>query len=331
MNIFQIVLASLVYRLFQVAGYLIYLIPFAIKRRFASALAWLWFNVLQFRKKFMLLNVTMVFPRRKDESNSAFRFRSEQLVYRNMRHIILMFLEIIERFAWSDSVVAKKVDWHGYHHLARHIDARKGFFFVSAHLGNYELMTRAGCAIGVPLTVMTRYLRNPIFDEVWVKSRRRYGLELLAESGSGLSAIRAVQKGKALGFMADQHTGAPHGLKANFLGLEAWCPKALALMADRLKAPVVPVFMLRDPETGRFHCYVEEALSFPDLEEGSPKRALLRSGSGSLNEEGIKYHIEVCNKVQEKWIRNYPEQYLWMHKRFKNLIDYRAASLPWGS
>jgi len=330
MNLFSLLLSRLLYRVLQAWGWVIYLLPFAFKKLVATALAALWFHVLGFRKKIMLLNVAMVFPRRHEESTAAFRRRCEEIVKKNMRHTVLMLFEIFERFAWTDKTVAEKVDWHGYSHLASMLESRKGFFFVSCHIGNWELLTRAGCAIGVPLTVITRFLRNPVFDEIWVRSRRRFGLELLAETGSGLSAIRAVQRGRALGFIADQHTGEPHGLRVNFLGLEAWCPKALALMSDRLKSPILPAFMMRDPQTGRFHCYIEAPLRFPDLEEGSPRSGALRSGSGALNEEGIKYHIEVCNRVQEKWIRNYPEQYLWLHKRFKNLIDYDVESLPWG-
>ncbi|MEO5666781.1 MAG: lysophospholipid acyltransferase family protein [Bdellovibrionota bacterium] len=324
-------LSRILYLALQALASFIYFVPFAIKKLVATALAWLWFNVILFRRKIMLLNITLVFPRRNEESNAAFKRRCEALVQKNMRHTLLMFSEIIERFAWTDATVAKRVDWHGYSHMAPLLEKRKGFFFLSSHLGNWELMTRAGCAIGVPLTVVTRFLRNPVFDEIWIRSRRRFGLELLSETGSGLAAIRTIQKGRALGWIADQHTGAPHGMKARFLGLEAWCPKGLALMSDRLKAPIIPVFILRDPETGRFHVHVEAALRFPALDENSPRAAALRSGSGALNEEGIKYHIEVCNRVQEKWIRNYPEQYLWMHKRFKNLIDYNVESLPWES
>lgn len=331
MNPFAKLIAQLLYRLLQLAAYFIYFTPFKIKRGVATAVAWFWFHVVGFRKKVLLLNITLVFPRRVEESNAAFRRRAETLVQRNMRHTVLMLFEIIERFAWTEATVARNVDWHGYPHLKTLLDSRKGFFFLSSHLGNWELLTRAGCAIGVPLTVITRFLRNPIADDVWIRSRKRFGLELLSETGSGLAAIRSIQRGRALGFIADQHTGEPHGLEANFLGLEAWCPKALALMADRLKAPILPVFIIRDPESGRFHVTIEESVRFPDLDPSSPRNASLRSGSGSLNEAGIRYHIEVCNKVQEKWIRNYPEQYLWLHKRFKNIIDYRFESLPWES
>jgi KDO2-lipid IV(A) lauroyltransferase len=316
-------------KLLQFVGFLIYWTPFKLKRTVARALAWKWFYLLQFRRRIMLLNVAMVFPRRKEESNQAYQTRCEVVVRQNMEHVLLMLLELLERFYWTEDTVSRKIRWHFYEHLKPLLDSKKGFFFLSAHLGNWELLTRAGCAIGVPLTVITRFLRNPIFDRIWVQSRRRFGLELLSETGSGLAVIRTVQRGRALGFIADQHTGEPHGMEAQFLGHKAWCPKALALMADRLQAPILPAFIIRDPETGEHHVHFEEPLEFPLLAEGAPEAAQLRSGSGGLSPAGIKYHIEVCNAVQEKWIRRYPEQYLWMHKRFKNLIDYRKEALPW--
>jgi Kdo2-lipid IVA lauroyltransferase/acyltransferase len=252
MNFLFRTVVALLYFGFQVTGYLIYLVPFVIKRFAATVLAWIWFHIVPLRRDVMLLNVSLVFTRRLEESNTVFKHRCEDLVMRNMRHMLLMLLEILERFAWTDETVAKKVDWHGYPHLKKLMDSKKGYFVLSAHLGNWELITRAACAIGVPVTIITRFLRNPILDAVWVRSRKRFGLELLSESGSGLAVVRAVQRGRALGFISDQHTGQPHGIKTEFLGLEAWCPKALALMADRLKAPILPAFILRDPQTGVF-------------------------------------------------------------------------------
>jgi KDO2-lipid IV(A) lauroyltransferase len=322
-------LAGVIGQFLQLIGFVVYVIPFSLKRNAARVLAFFWFYVLQFRRRIMLLNVAMVFPRRKEESNAAYQTRCEGIVRQNMEHILLMLLELLERFYWTEETVSRKVQWHGYTHLKSLLDSKKGFFFLSAHLGNWEILTRAGCAIGIPLSVITRFLRNPVFDRIWVQSRRRFGLDLLSESGSGLAAVRAVQKGRALGFMADQHTGEPHGLEAQFLGHKAWCPKALALMADRLGAPILPAFIIRDPQTGHHHVYFEEILRFPELEASHPHNRSLRTASGTLNAEGMKYHIEVCNAVQEKWIRNYPEQYLWMHKRFKNIVDYGKEALPW--
>jgi Kdo2-lipid IVA lauroyltransferase/acyltransferase len=319
----------ILYKFLEVIGFCIYIMPFSLKKSVAKGLAFVWFYILPFRKKVCLMNLALVFPRRHEEANQAFRERCETILKQNMVHMVLMLFEIWERFYWTDETVFRRVTWHGFENLDPLLKSKKGFFFLGAHFGNWELMTRAGCAIGIPLTIITRFLRNKTWDRVWVQSRKSYGLELLNESGSGLSAIRAVQRGRALGFILDQHTGEPHGLKSRFLGLEAWCPKALALMSDRLKAPILPVFILRDPLSGHFHIYLEEIPSFPDLEDKNPNTNKMRSGSGSLNEEGIRYHIEVCNEILEKWIRRYPEQYLWMHKRFKNFVDYSQEPLPW--
>lgn len=312
-----------------ILGFIIYYTPFSVKRFIAKNLAKFWFNVVQLRRRVMLINVSLVFPRRHEESNRAFQKRCEIIVLQNMEHILLMLSELFERFCWTDATVSKKVHFHEYEILKKQLETKKGFFFLSSHLGNWELLTRSGCAVGLPLTVITRFLRNPIFDKIWVQSRKSFGLELLSESGSGLAVVRSIQKGRALGFMADQHTGEPHGLESQFMGLKAWCPKALAMMSDKLKAPILPAFIVRDPNNGHHHIYFEEALQFPHLEKGAPEEASLRTGSGGLNAEGLRYHIEVCNGLQEKWIRRYPEQYLWMHKRFKNMIDYKKEALPW--
>jgi Kdo2-lipid IVA lauroyltransferase/acyltransferase len=322
-------LADMTIKVLYVLGNLLYIIPFKFKRHVAQVVAWFWFYVLPFRKRVMLLNVSMVFAREKEEANRTYKNRCERIVFQNMLHIVLMLFELIERFAWTDKRVLQKVKFHHFELMQSLLQKKKGFFVLSSHLGNWELITRAGCAIGMPLSIITRFLRTPFFDRIWVQSRKSFGLELLNESGSGLSAIRAIQRGRVLGFIADQHTGEPHGLETQFLGLKAWCPKALAIMSDRLKAPILPAFIVRDFQSGHHHVYFEEVLSFPKLSDEGSATELLRSGSGSLNLEGMKYHIEICNSLQEKWIRRYPEQYLWMHKRFKNIIDYKSAPLAW--
>lgn len=320
-------------------GLLLRVFPFALKRSFCAFLAWFWDTFAPFRRRVMLHNLALVFPRKNEESNDAFEKRCRKIAVKNFQHYLLMMLEIFERFSWSHAYVRSRTDWDHYERMAELRDSGKGFFFLSAHLGNWEALTRVGCAEDIRLTVITRFLRNPIMDRVWVRSRRNFGLDLLAESGSGLQAIKSVKRGMALGFMADQHTGEPHGIEAEFLGHPAWCPKALALMASRLKAPVLPIALLRDPRNGRFQVKVKEVLTFPKLDPESPEfdpayrsgdySGGRRGGSGTLSDEGIRYFIKRSNAAFEDWIRQYPEQYLWIHKRFKNFVDYNKDPLPW--
>ena len=209
---------------------------------------------------------------------------------------------------------------HGIEHL-RALQAKgTGFFFLTSHLGNWELITLVGVVNDFRPAIITKFLRSQFFNYIWVRSRQSYGLELLEESGSGLAIVKAVRRGRGVGFILDQHTGEPNGIEASFFGLPAWCNKGLAVLSDRLKVGVLPTYLVRLPN-GHFEMFVDPPLDFAKTEP-------FHLPKGGLTDEGLRTHILVCNQNLEKWIRNYPEQYLWIHKRFKNLIDYRSK-LAW--
>ncbi len=317
--------AGIFYLLLQCTGFVIYSVPFVFKRVLAEIIADVWFYVIRFRIRIILHNLALVFPRKHQESNVQFQRRCEELTRKNLQHMVLLFFEIIERFHWTkERVVPHRLRIDGMEHVQHLIDQKKGIIFLSAHLGNWELITMSGIFYKIPVVIITKFLRNPFFDALWVKSREQFGLELLQERGSGLAAARAVKSGKSLGFILDQHTGEPHGIEHTFLGLKAWCPKGLAILSTKLKCPVVPSFIIREAN-GSLVTTIEEPLDFPEIKNQNP---LFCRESGNLTDEGIRYHISRCNETMERWILKYPEQYLWMHRRFKNLIDYRS-SLPW--
>lgn len=307
---------KLVYYCFYLVGALVLVVPFALKLAFARTVAFLWFYVFIFRTKIILHNVAAVFPRQREESMAAFKLRCEKLCRANLAHVVLCFLEIFERFHWSDRVVARKVQIRGLENGQPLLDAGKGFFVTSAHLGNWELITVVGVYLKTRLAVVTKFLRNSFFDEIWVESRKRFGLDLLQERGSGHAIVKAIRKGRVVGFIMDQHTGEPHGIESTFLGLPAWSPKALGILAPRLKAPVLPAYLIRQPN-GTFEMTIEADL-FGDF----------RNESLGDEAEALRYHVRLCNENMERWIRKHPEQYLWLHRRFKNVLNYRAP-LPW--
>jgi len=301
-------LAAVTYFLLWAFGGLFSLIPFALKSAFASAVGWILFRVLRLRVHVVMHNLVAVFPRAPQEGMDDYRRRLERIGFGHYRHLVLVFLEILERFHWSPRVVRRRVELDGFEHLDRPTKAGQGMFVLTAHLGNWELVSLVGSMLEMRLAIVTRYLRNRFFDAIWKRSRRRYGIELLEESGSGLAIVRAVRRGMAVGFILDQFTGEPHGIPSPFLGVPTWCPKGLAILAPRLKAPVIPAYLLRE-KNGRFRLVVEPALEFPP-------------------DADLATHVRICNENIEKWVRRYPEQYLWVHKRFKGTLDY-AAPLPW--
>lgn len=314
----------LAYGALWLVGGLVFLTPYPLKACFAQFVGSTWFHVVRFRRKIILHNLAYVFARESQEPMPSFQMRIEAIGEANCVQMVHLLLEILERFHWTRATFEHRVRVTGDADVRRLHEQNKGFFFLTAHLGNWELITLVGCLMGLRLAIVTRFLRNAFFDALWVQSREGYGLRLLEESGSGLSIVKAIRQGAAVGFILDQHTGEPHGIESEFLGRPAWCPKGLAILSDRLKCPIVPAILTREGG-GRFHLAFGDELKFPRLE--SPNSPL-RTESGSLTDEGLRYHIAVCSEKMRAWIFEHPAQYLWLHRRFKNKLDYRSP-LPW--
>lgn len=308
------ILSDFTYRFFWFLGLIILKMPLRLKFVWSHLFAILVFRVFRFRRRVVLHNLSWVFPRKTQESMGDFESRILDLGFKNYLHYGWMVLELFERFHWTDDVIQKKVKFTGAEHVWDALKKGRGFFFLTAHLGNWELITRVGVYLGFPLTIVTKSLRNAFWDRVWIRSRKEFGLELLEESGSGLGIVRGIRNKKGVGFILDQHTGRPHGVQARFLGVSgAWTPKGLAVLSSRLECPVIPAYMVRDND-GNFVLTIEKPLQLPIARDDIQ----------------ILEHIEICNRNIEKWIFEFPEQYLWIHKRFKEIPGrVYSSKLPW--
>lgn len=320
MIIFQKIVARIFYFYLWFLGAFFYYMPFSLKSFMAKVLASIWYYLCPFRVTVILHNLALVFPRHDEESMSDFEKRSKKLARANLHHMCLLFFESLERFHWKRSDLGKRAIVYGLQPVIDRCHSGQGSLLLTSHMGNWELGSHVATLFGLPASVITRNARNPISDFVLQRYRRGVDIEYLPEIQSGLKLRSALKRGRAMAFMFDQHTGSPHGQESVFLGQKAWSPKGLALIAVRLKAPIVPIYFLRN-EQGQLELHTLEDLDFPDLEA-------MRAESSKVTDRILDYHIRRCNESIGKWVRKYPEQYLWMHKRFKNFLDYRSP-LPW--
>ncbi len=296
---------ELLYRAFEGFGALVLWTPWPVKRAFSRVGGRALYRILGRRRRVILHNLVRAFPRAESEPMADYAARLEAIGRGHCANILLVLLEIFERFHWSDEVVRRKVRVVGREHLEA-AERGGGYFLLTAHIGNWELISRVVVSLGGRLAIITKYLRNRYFDDLWKRSRRRYGLDLLEESGSGLGVLRALKAGQCVGFILDQYTGPPHGIEADFFGVRTWCPKGLAILNARAKVPILPMYLIRT-EAGSYEFHLGAALQLP---------------------EDTRAHVEACNRLIEDWAHRYPEQFLWLHRRFKGAVDY-SAPLPW--
>lgn len=177
--------------------------------------------------------------------------------------------------------------------------AGKRYIFFSAHCGNWEIATRAATQAGFEVTGIYRAPNNPIVDRLITWARGTEGGELIPKGTvAARQALAALQNDRELCMLIDQKMN--DGIPVPFFGRDAMTAPALALLAARYDCAVVPVRVVR-LKGAHFRIISEPPLDLP------------RSGDAAADR--LQLMTEV-NAAVERWVRDYPTQWLWLHRRW---------------
>ncbi len=197
---------------------------------------------------------------------------------------------------------ARYVRLHNIGPALRELLSDRGVIMLTAHFGNYELLGYTIARLGLPLTAVMRPLDNPLVNEFIVSSRRAGGVTLLDKKGATEEADETLATGGTLCFIADQDAGRK-GVFADFFGRPASWYKSIALLAMRHNVPVVVGYAARERPGFRYGIVVERIIQPEEWSDrDDPLRWITRTFAGAL----------------EAGIRRHPEQYLWVHRRWKS-------------
>ncbi len=203
-----------------------------------------------------------------------------------------------------------RIEWVESASLRALRDAGASGIVASGHLGNWEIMTAAAMLRGLQVTGIVREPNNPFVRPIIERLRAVAG-GVLAPKGllGAKAALDALGQGRVLGLLYDQKMN--DGIAIPFFGIEAMTPAAPAQLALRLDCPLVPVRMERvGPARFRFESF--EALALPD--------------SGDRQADTVAVMTEL-NEILEGWIRDKPEQWLWLHRRWPEAAYRQAESV----
>lgn len=177
-------------------------------------------------------------------------------------------------------------------------DGKPGIFF-SAHIGNWELVSMTATQRGLPLTRIYRAPNNPLADRLIRRARRHITGELLQKGAEGARrAIEIMRNGGHLGMMVDQKMN--DGIAVPFFGRDAMTAPALARIALKFHCPVVPAKVERT-HGAHFSISVLPPLELPATGD---------------RQADVKAGMTLVNRIIEGWIRESPEQWLWVHRRW---------------
>jgi len=191
-----------------------------------------------------------------------------------------------------------RVETHGFEHVDRAVAAGRRMIVFSGHIANWEIGMLAGAQHGISVAQIYRALNNPLLDRMIARFRGDRGEFIPKGAIAARSAIAALRRGTHLGLLADQKMN--DGIPVPFFGRPAMTAPALAVLALRFDCDVLPLRVER-LDGARFRVTV-----FPPL-------PLPRSGEPHADAAALMAQV---NATLEAWIRDRPEQWLWVHRRW---------------
>ena len=267
---------------------ILYIMPLWCVYRMVDILAWLAFHVIGIRRDVTLENLRTAFGDQYSESELV-RIGSQ-----SYRHIGATFVEmaISGRFSDKAKYIMLQEDADKLVSILSH---GKGLILVSAHFGSWEMNGASIASYGFPIYAVAKPQKNPYVDAFINHGREAFGLNVISTGAAIKNIVRALREGAAVGLISDQDAGRK-GTFVDFFGRPASTRIGAAQLALKYGAPVVVVMTLRT-SFGSYRTILEE---IPVLDNDS-----------------IVTLTQRYTTAMEKIIRRYPEQYFWMHRRWK--------------
>ena len=176
----------------------------------------------------------------------------------------------------------------------------RGLIFVTGHLGNWELGGAYIAARGIPLDAIARRMSNPLFDRYLTETRSRIGMVVVHDADAVRRTPRSLRENRAVAFLSDQGVMGLASTFVPFFGRPAKTPRGPAVFALRLGVPVVFGTAVRQP-SGKYRLVFE---SIPVDDTGDRDR-------------DVDAIVARYTATLERWVRRYPEQYFWHHRRWR--------------
>ncbi|MDH3974590.1 MAG: lysophospholipid acyltransferase family protein [Deltaproteobacteria bacterium] len=211
------------------------------------------------------------------------------------------FVEMVKFQGISREKVSKYVEIEGYHNYLKAAQSEKGAFLMSAHIGNWEMLAAVHSMLSGSISVIYKKTKNPFVEKYISKMRNKNNIVSIYRRNSARKIVSALKKGDTVGILPDLRTNKGLRIEADFFGMPALTNYGIALLAIRTGAPIVPGFAVRTKE-GRLKCIYGEPIY------------LEKTGN---DPSSLKKAVSRINLVLEDIIKKYPDQWYWMHDRWK--------------
>ncbi len=279
----------------QTMAFLLSLLPDSASCIWGRFLAFLWVDVFSIRKDVVYSNIEIAFPGTDEPTKKRWMRQSLEVLCRS-------FFDVLKIPSINLKWIDENVIFHGLENIE---NPQTGILFMSLHMASGDLAAAAFSEKVKPLSLISKRFKSPFLDELWFSVRTKSKTEFIDAHGksNAFDILKALKKNRGLVFVVDQFMGKPFGVETQFFGRTTGSAYGLALFAQKTKTPVHPLWTYWD-ENNKLNICVEPRIDF----------------TSKLTDDLDRNNVvltNIFNQHIENIIRKKPEQWMWVHRRWK--------------
>ncbi len=272
--------------------------PAKVNLYLGQILAFLWFDIFRIRRQVIFDNIELVFPNISD-------LEKKRIAKQSMVNLCRSFFDVIKLPSISESWIDTNVIFHGTGNFLSLPDKTKGVLFLSLHLGSGDLSASIISRRFMPMNLITKRFRSIFLDQFWFALRGGSSMKFIDAHSkrNAFDILAALRAGSGVIFVLDQFMGKPYGIESTFFGKKTGTAYGLALFVKKSKVPVIPIYTFWGTDD-KLHIIFSERI---DL-------------SPFYGDDDESYRTNVTNRFNaelERIIRQHPEFWMWLHRRWK--------------
>jgi Kdo2-lipid IVA lauroyltransferase/acyltransferase len=271
------------------------LMPRRLAHRAARILVWFGFHLARRQRLAGLQNLHIAFPQMTESER-------EQILrgcFQNLGRLLVEFTHFPEL---NKANISQHVVHDGLENYLEGLRRGRGVIFMTAHFGAWEMSSFAHALYGYPLKFIVRPIDNPRVEQLISNYRTLSGNIPIQRRQAAREILKALRRNEAVGILFDQNTTRGEGVFADFFGIPAATTPAIALFALRSGAAVIPGFLIWDENLKKHRLRLDPPVELID--------------TGDLSHDVLE-NTTRFNKILETYVRQYPDQWLWIHRRWK--------------
>lgn len=286
--------------IFYVFRFFIKFTPKFIINPILNFLAFLIYSVDKKHRKIAKVNLDLAYEDRMSEEEKI------DITKKCYKNLIYTLADFIKNQGANKEEVLEKVSFENSEIIENAISENKRIILLTAHYGNWELLSLSIAAKFTPLAVVGRDLDSEVMNKILTKNREQFDIELLSKSGAMKGMVKSLKSNRPVGLLVDQNTKDTEGILIDFFGKKARHTPSIAVLAKKFDAVIIPAF-IQNKNDGDFVVKFFEAIPVDNTDN---------------KEEDIRKCVQSQADVTQKIIEDKPEEWFWLHQRWKNQYEH---------